>query len=167
MREIQEKFYNEPGLLNAKELEKISEKEGRDIEAILQPYNTTLEDAAELGLPVPLGTYIIIKPSMVLVPIRIMIDFDKKKIEISLWEKKCKYLLHLPQSHLMLPRSASDCSNPSTSSVTPREFTGESFETRASFSLIILVANDKFNILIKSNQILLDITYRNGGFRFL
>jgi hypothetical protein len=51
LREIQEKFYNEPRLLNAKELEKISEKEGRDIETILQPYNTTLGDAAELGYP--------------------------------------------------------------------------------------------------------------------
>lgn len=41
------------------------------------------------------------------------------------------------------------------------------FETCASSSLTILVTNDEFNILIKSNQILLDITYRNGGFRFL
>lgn len=106
LREIQEKFYNEPGLLNAKELEKISEKEGRDIEAILQPYNTTLEDAAELGLPVPLGTYIIIKPSMVLVPIRIMIDFDKKKIEISLWEKK----LQIPSPSASVSSDASKVS---------------------------------------------------------
>jgi hypothetical protein len=106
LREIQEKFYNEPGLLNAKALEKISEKEGRDIEAILQPYNTTLEDAAELGLPVPLGTYIIIKPSMVLVPIRIMIDFDKKKIEISLWEKK----LQIPSPSASVSSDASKVS---------------------------------------------------------
>ena len=88
LREIQEKFYDEPGLLKAKELEKINEKAGRDIETTLQRYNTTLGDAAELGLPVPLGTYIITKPDMVLVPVRIMIDFDKIEVKLSLFEKK-------------------------------------------------------------------------------
>ena len=104
LREIQEKFYNEPGLLNVKELEKISEKAGRDIEPILQRYNTIVRNKVESGQPIPLGTYIIIKPSMALMPIRIMIDFDKREIKYSLWEKKLKYLLHPSQSHLMLPR---------------------------------------------------------------
>jgi hypothetical protein len=88
LREIQERFYDEPGLLKAKELERISEESGRDIEMILQRYNTVLREAAESGQPVPLGTYIIAKPGMVLVPVKIMIDFDERKVELSLWEKK-------------------------------------------------------------------------------
>jgi hypothetical protein len=88
LREIQEKFYDEPGMLDAKQLQKISEKAGRDLETYVHRYNTIILGAVELGQPVPLGLYIIIKPNKVLVPIRLEIDFDKRKIEISLWEKK-------------------------------------------------------------------------------
>jgi hypothetical protein len=103
LREIQEKFYDEPRLLKAKELEKISEKAGRDIETTLQRYNTTLGDAAELGLPVPLGTYVITKPDLVLVPVRIMINFDKMEVKLSLWEKK----LQLPSPSASVSSDAS------------------------------------------------------------
>jgi predicted RNase H-like nuclease (RuvC/YqgF family) len=103
LREIQEKFYDEPGLLKAKELEKISEKAGRDIETTLQRYNTTLGDVAELGLPIPLGTYIITKPDMVLVPVRVMINFDKMEVKLSLWEKK----LQLPSPSASVSSDAS------------------------------------------------------------
>lgn len=88
LRAIQERFYAGPELLKGKELEKISEKVGRDIEKTLQHYNTVLGDVAKLGLPIPLGTYIITKPDMVLVPVRIMINFDKMEVELSLWKKK-------------------------------------------------------------------------------
>lgn len=88
LREIQEKFYDEPGLLKAEEIEKISEKAGRNIETTLQRYGTFLRNEAESGQPVPLGTYIMIKSKKILVPVRIMIDFDKRKIEASLREKK-------------------------------------------------------------------------------
>jgi hypothetical protein len=37
---------------------------------------------------VPIGMYIITKPDMKLVPVRITVDFGRKKIEVSLWEKK-------------------------------------------------------------------------------
>ena len=87
-REIQEKFHDEPGPQNAKELEKISIKAGRDIKTILQLYNTVVKNKVESGQPVPLGAYIIIKPRMVLMPVRITIDFEKRGIEYSLWEKK-------------------------------------------------------------------------------
>jgi hypothetical protein len=88
LRELMERFYDKPGMLDAKQLQKISEKAGRDLETYVQRYNTLILGAVELGQPVPLGLYIIIKPNKVLVPIRLEIDFDKRKIEISLWEKK-------------------------------------------------------------------------------
>jgi hypothetical protein len=66
----------------------LSEHKTVPCETIVQRYNTIIRGAVESGQPVPLGTYIIIKPNMVLVPVRIMIDFDKRKIEITLWEKK-------------------------------------------------------------------------------
>jgi hypothetical protein len=55
---------------------------------MIKPYNIILEKAAEMGQPVPLGTYIMTKPDMKLVPVRIMIDFNNKNVEISLWKKK-------------------------------------------------------------------------------
>ena len=85
---LEEKFYDQPGLLDAKQLQKISEKAGRDLETIVQRYNTIIQNAVDKGGPVPLGTYIITKPDMKLVPVRIFVNFDKKKIVVSLWEKK-------------------------------------------------------------------------------
>jgi hypothetical protein len=87
-REIQEKSHDEPRLLNAKELEKISIKAGRDIEMRLQRYNTVVGNEVESGRPVCLGAYIIIKPRMALMPVRITIDFEKRNVEYSLWEEK-------------------------------------------------------------------------------
>jgi hypothetical protein len=75
-------------LLDAKQLQKISEKAGRDLETIIQRYNIIIKSAIESGEHVPIGTYVITKPDMKLVPVRIMVDFDQRKIEISLWEKK-------------------------------------------------------------------------------
>lgn len=88
LRELQERFYDKPGMLDAKQLQKLSEKAGRDLETVLQRYNTIIQNAVKLGQPVPLGSYVITKPDMILVPVRIMIDFDKRKIKLSLWEKK-------------------------------------------------------------------------------
>lgn len=88
LHELKDMFYDKPGLLDAKQLQKISEKAGRDLETIVQRYNTIIKSAIESGEPVPLGTYIITKPDMKLVPVRIFVDFDKRDIEISLWEKK-------------------------------------------------------------------------------
>ena len=95
LQELQEKFYDKPGLLDAKQLQKISEKAGRDLETIVQRYNTIIQGAVESGRPVPIGTYAITKPDMKLVPVRIMVDFDRKKIKMSLWEKKLKVLSNL------------------------------------------------------------------------
>ena len=92
LHELKEKFYDQPGLLDAKQLQKISEKAGRDLETIVSRYNTIIQDAVDKGGPVPLGTYIITKPDMKLVPVRIMVDFDRRKIEVSLWEKKLQSL---------------------------------------------------------------------------
>ena len=88
LKDLHEIFYDNPGLLDAKQLQKISEKAGRDLETILRRYTTIIKSAVQSGEPVPLGTYIITKPDMKMVPVRIFIDFDKRDIEISLWEKK-------------------------------------------------------------------------------
>lgn len=88
-KELQQMFNSDLlGLLDAKELQKISMEEGRDFETMIKHYNIVLKKAAEMGQPVPLGTYIMTKPDMKLVPVRIMIDFNEKNVEISLWEKK-------------------------------------------------------------------------------
>jgi predicted RNase H-like nuclease (RuvC/YqgF family) len=107
LREIQERFYAGPELIKEKELEKISEKAGRYIERTLQHYNTVLGDVAELGLPIPLGTYIITKPDMVLVPVRIKINFDKMEVELSLWKKK----LQLPSPSTSVSSNASNAAS--------------------------------------------------------
>jgi predicted metal-dependent hydrolase len=88
LHELKEMFYDQPGLLDAKQLQKISEKAGRDLETIVQRYNIIIQSAVEKGEPVPIGMYIITKPDMKLVPVRITVDFGRKKIEVSLWEKK-------------------------------------------------------------------------------
>jgi hypothetical protein len=88
LKELQEKFYDEPGLMDAKQLQKISEKAGRDIETIIQRYNIIIKSAIEAGEPIPLGTYVITKPDMKLIPVRIFVDINKREIKISLWEKK-------------------------------------------------------------------------------
>lgn len=93
LQELREKFYDKPGLLDAKQLQKISKKAGRDLETIVQRYNTIIQGAVESGDPVPIGTYAITKPDMKLVPVRIMVDFDRKKIKMSLWEKKLQSLI--------------------------------------------------------------------------
>ena len=88
-QELQQMFDNDHlGLLDAKELQKISMEEGRDLETMIKPYNIVLKETAEMGQPVPLGTYIMTKPDMKLVPVRMIIDFNKKNVELSLWEKK-------------------------------------------------------------------------------
>jgi hypothetical protein len=83
-----EKSHDEPRLLNAKELEKISVEAGRDIETILQHRNTVVRNEVESGRPLHLGAYIIIKPRMALMPVRITIDFEKRNVEYSLWKEK-------------------------------------------------------------------------------
>lgn len=88
-QELQQMFNSDHlGLLDAKELQKISMEDGRDFETMIKHFNIVLKKAAEMGQPVPLGTYIMTKPDMKLVPVRIMIDFNEKNVEISLWEKK-------------------------------------------------------------------------------
>jgi hypothetical protein len=59
---------------------------------MLERYNFVIQDAIDLGQPVPVGTYIITKPDMKLVPIRILVDFDKRTVRMSLWEKKVQNL---------------------------------------------------------------------------
>jgi hypothetical protein len=87
-REMQERFYNEPGLIKGDRLRKVHEEAGKNLVFMLERYNPLLQDAIDAGQPVPVGLYIIARPKMVFVPVRFTIDFEKKKLEISLWEKK-------------------------------------------------------------------------------
>jgi hypothetical protein len=92
LHELKEMFYDEPGLLDAKQLQKISEKAGRNLETVVERYNTIIQSAVEKGEPVPIGMYIMTKPDMKLVPVRVTVDFDKCKIEVSLWQEKLQSL---------------------------------------------------------------------------
>jgi hypothetical protein len=87
-REIQERFYDEPGLIRGDKLRKVHEQAGKNLVFLLERYNSVLQDAVERGQPVPVGLYIIARPDMVFVPVRFTVDFNKKKLDISLWEKK-------------------------------------------------------------------------------
>jgi hypothetical protein len=54
----------------------------------LERYNSVLQDAIDAGQPVPVGLHIIARPEMVFVPVRFTVDFNKTKLNISLWVKK-------------------------------------------------------------------------------
>jgi hypothetical protein len=87
VREIQERFYDEPGLIKGDKLRKVHEQASKNLVFLLERYNSVLQDAVDAGQPVPVGMYIIAKPEMVFVPVRFTVDF-KKILNISLWEKK-------------------------------------------------------------------------------
>ena len=88
LKEIQERFYDEPGMIKGDKLLRVYEEAGKNLVFLLERYNSVLQDAVEKGQPVPVGLYIIAKPGMVFVPVRFTVDFDKRKLNISLWEKK-------------------------------------------------------------------------------
>jgi hypothetical protein len=92
LHDLHEMFYDQPGLIDAKRLQKVSIESGKNLEIMLERYNSIIQDAIKSSNPVPICTYIITKPDMKLVPIRIHVDFDKRKIKMSLWEKKLQSL---------------------------------------------------------------------------
>jgi hypothetical protein len=91
-KELQEKFHDEPGILDANKLHKVSESVGKELVILLGHYNSILKDAVESGQPVPFGTYIMTKPEKKLVPVRVLINFDRRTIKIELWQKKLQVL---------------------------------------------------------------------------
>jgi hypothetical protein len=88
LKEIQERFYDEPGLIKGEKLQKVNEAAGKHIVKMLERYNSILNDAAAAGQPIPVGLYVIARPEMVFIPIRFTVNFEKKRVDISLWEKK-------------------------------------------------------------------------------
>jgi hypothetical protein len=46
---------------------------------LVERYNSILQEAVERGKPVPFGTYILTKPDLKLVPVRILVDFNRKR----------------------------------------------------------------------------------------
>ena len=92
LKEIEEKFADQSGLLDAKKLQKISMEAGKNLMILVERYNSILQEAVERGKPVPFGTYIMTKPEMKLVPVRIMVDFKSDRIWVELWEKRLQSL---------------------------------------------------------------------------
>ena len=92
LNELQEKFADTPGLIDAKELLKISMEAGKHLISLIKKYNAILQEAVERGKPVPVGTYIMTKPEMKLVPVSIFVDFDRRIIRMLLWEKRLQGL---------------------------------------------------------------------------
>jgi hypothetical protein len=88
LKEINERFSDEPGLIKGDKLQKVNETAGKNLVRMLERYNSILNDAVVFGKPIPVGLYVIAKPENVLVPVRVTIDFRLKRIDISLWEKK-------------------------------------------------------------------------------
>jgi hypothetical protein len=88
LKEIQERFYDEPGLIKGEKLQKVNEAAGKHIVKMLERYNSILNDSAVAGQPIPVGLYVIAKPKMVFIPVRLTVEFEKKRVDISLWEKK-------------------------------------------------------------------------------
>jgi hypothetical protein len=86
--EIQERFSDEPGLIKGDKLQKVNEAAGKNLVKMLERYNSILNGAARNGQPIPVGLYVIAKPEMVFVPVRFTVDFDRRRVDISLWEKK-------------------------------------------------------------------------------
>ena len=92
LKELQEKFADTPGLIDAKKLQKISMEAGKHLMLLMKKYNAILQEAVEPGKPVPVGTYIMTKPEQKLVPVNIFVDFDRRTIKMLLWEKKLQGL---------------------------------------------------------------------------
>jgi hypothetical protein len=93
LKEIEEKFADDQkGVLDSKKLQKISMEAGKNLIILAERYNSILQEAVESGKPVPFGTYILTKPELKLVPIRVMVDFNSKRIWVELWEKRLQNL---------------------------------------------------------------------------
>jgi hypothetical protein len=88
LKEINERFSDAPGLIKGDQLQKVNEAAGKNLVKMLERYNSTLSDVAVRGQPIPVGLYVIAKPEMVLVPVRFTVDFARRRVDISLWEKK-------------------------------------------------------------------------------
>ena len=80
-KEMQERFHDQPCIIDAKKLYKINLEAGRNLNIMFERYNIVLQKAVEKGLPVPFGMYALTKPDMKLVPTRITVDFSKKRSE--------------------------------------------------------------------------------------
>jgi hypothetical protein len=92
LKEMQEKFADQKGVLDSKKMQKISMEAGKNLMILVERYNSILQEAVERGKPVPFGTYILTKPELKLVPIRILVDFNNKRIWVELWEKRLQSL---------------------------------------------------------------------------
>jgi hypothetical protein len=88
LKEIDERFSDEPGLIKGDKLQRVNETAGKNLVRMLERYNSILNDAVVHGRPIPVGLYVIAKPENVFVPVRVTVDFRLKRIDISLWEKK-------------------------------------------------------------------------------
>jgi hypothetical protein len=66
LKELSDKFYDGPNIIDAKKLQKLSMDMGKDIEIRLYKHHAIVKDVVKADHPVPVGTYIMTKPEMVL-----------------------------------------------------------------------------------------------------
>jgi hypothetical protein len=92
LKEIEEKFSDQKGVLDSKKMQKISMEAGRNLMVLVERCNSILQEAVERGKPVPLGTYILTRPELKIVPIRVLVDFDRRRVWVELWEKRLQSL---------------------------------------------------------------------------
>jgi hypothetical protein len=92
LKEIEEKFSDQKGVLDSRKMQKISMEAGRNLMVLVERYNSILQEVVERGKPVPLGTYILTKPELKIVPIRVLVDFDRRRVWVELWEKRLQSL---------------------------------------------------------------------------
>lgn len=123
----QTKVYDMPGIINVKNIQNTSINEVKYFELGLKKLNTNIQEDIESNRQVSLRLYATIKHETKLIPVRV--DYNKGRIYVSLWRKKLQIPSPSASVSSDVPRTASDCANPSMSSVTQ----GQGKRLRAEF----------------------------------
>lgn len=87
LQELQTKLYDTPGIMiDAKNLESISIEEGQKHVSTLEKYADIIQKETESGHRLPFGLYTMNKREKKLVPVGLNINFEARKIKLSLRE---------------------------------------------------------------------------------
>jgi flagellar biosynthesis/type III secretory pathway protein FliH len=87
LQELQTKLYDTPGIMiDAKNLGSISIEEGQKHVSTLEKYADIIQKETESGHPLPFGLYTMNKRQKKLVPVGLNINFEARKIKLSLRE---------------------------------------------------------------------------------
>jgi hypothetical protein len=87
LQELQTKLYDTPGIMiDAKNLGNISIEEGQKHVSTLEKYADIIQKETESGHRLPFGLYTMNKREKKLVPVGLNINFEARKIKLSLRE---------------------------------------------------------------------------------